>query len=130
MTARGPRRINDSADSIIAAALSGFLSTAPAFAQDWIEYSNQKDFFSITIPGQLCGKLHTKLNMRSHYRRAFIPMKAEGTGTRSPSSTTRTPNESTQTWSRAARLPAATATVATTEQTVTCAERSFMRHGI
>jgi hypothetical protein len=36
---------------LIAAALSGFLS-APAFAQDWTEYSNQKDFFSITIPGQ------------------------------------------------------------------------------
>ena len=32
-------------------ALTGCLS-APAFAQEWIEYSNQKDFFSITIPGQ------------------------------------------------------------------------------
>src|SRR2546430_14415325 len=36
---------------LIAAALSGFLA-APAFAQEWIEYSNQKDFFSITLPGE------------------------------------------------------------------------------
>jgi hypothetical protein len=36
---------------IIAAGLSVLLSW-PAFAQEFIEYSNQKDFFSITLPGE------------------------------------------------------------------------------
>ena len=37
--------------ALIAAALSLFIST-PAFAQGWIEYNNQEDFFSIAFPGQ------------------------------------------------------------------------------
>ena len=36
---------------LIAAGLSVLLSV-PAFAQEFIEYSNQKDFFSITLPGE------------------------------------------------------------------------------
>jgi len=36
---------------LIAAALSLFAS-APSFAQDWIEYDNKVDFFSVNLPGQ------------------------------------------------------------------------------
>jgi len=37
--------------SLITAAFSLFIS-APSFAQEWIEYSNQADFFAINFPGE------------------------------------------------------------------------------
>src|SRR5262249_35603283 len=37
--------------SLMIATLVGFAS-APAFAQEWIDFTSQKDFFSINLPGQ------------------------------------------------------------------------------